>query len=412
MDAIERKTYRRHRAAALFEGSYSSIIWSTPEIARKGLGADHLMVTLIVMAPAVAQSLALFVAGRIAATHPRRLIRTFGFIGRLPIVLLFFLPADPWIFLTIVTWQALAYVPIISAWNGVLRSNYTESTRGRLFGGASRFQSVAGAITVIGSGFWAHHDPQAFRVFLPIAAGLGIISCLIFSGVPLRERSRAAPPAVRLGSPRALLRTLVVDRNFFRYELGFFCYGLGFMALGTALPFITVDHLDLDWNVLLGAKAIPSLIGVALAPFFGRVMDRIGAPRLGAYAFAGLIVYGGLLALAVGPVTYCLVTVVFGIAMTGVLILWNMGPVAFAKEGEAMRYMSVHVALVGLRGIIGHPIGGWIAAKAGDPRWVIVFSTILWILGSVVMWRLSQKMRREAAEAAKAAEASPEPESP
>ena len=40
LDAIERKTYRRHRAAALFEGSYSQIIWSTPEIARKGLGAD------------------------------------------------------------------------------------------------------------------------------------------------------------------------------------------------------------------------------------------------------------------------------------------------------------------------------------------------------------------------------------
>ena len=170
---------------------------------------------------------------------------------------------------------------------------------------------------------------------------------------------------------------------------------MGFMALGTAKPFITVDVLDLSWVVLLGAKAIPSIAGIALAPFYGRVMDRIGPPRLGAIAFGGLVFYGIALAFARGPVTYCLAEGVFGIVMTGVLILWNMGPVAFAKEGLAMQYMSVHVALVGLRGILGHPIGGWIAHSAGDPRIVIIFSSACWITGSVVMWRLGRAMREK-----------------
>ena len=81
--------------------------------------------------------------------------------------------------------------------------------------------------------------------------------------------------------------------------------------------------------------------------------------------------------------------------MTGVMILWNMGPVAFAREGEAMYYMAVHVFLVGIRGLIGHPIGGWIAYAAPDPRWVILFSGLAWVAGSLVMRQLGRRMRED-----------------
>ncbi len=393
MDRIEQDTYRLHRRAALFEGAYAAILWSAPEIARKALGAGHLLITLIVMAPAVALSFSLFAAGRVSATHPRRLLRTSALVGRLPILLLLIWTNNPWFLLAIVTIQAFAFIFIISSWNGVLRTNYTDANRGRLFGRASRFQSISGAVVVLASGLWAQQNPEAFRYFLPIAAVFGIVACFVFSRVPLREQSQAAPPAVRLSSARRLIGVLKNDRRFLQYEVGFFFYGMGFMALGTAKPFITVDVLELDWLVLLGAKAIPSLAGIALAPFYGRVMDRIGAPRLGAIAFGGLVLYGIALALATGPVSYCVAEAVFGVVMTGVLIIWNMGPVAFAKPGEAMQYMSLHVALVGLRGILGHPIGGWIAHSAGDPRYVIIFSSIMWITGSVVMWRLGVRMR-------------------
>ncbi len=392
MDSIERTTHRIHTRAAFFEGAFAALMWSVAEIARKGLGADHLLITLLVMAPAVAMSLAIFVAGRIASTHPRRLIRRAAIVGRLPLLLLLVWGDDPWFLLVLVTIQALAAVLIVSSWNGVLRSNYSDANRGRLFGRASRWQMLAGAIAVIGSGLWAQQNSEAYRIFLPIAALLGVWSCVIFSRVPRREGKIASPPAVRLSSARTLFRVLVHDRRFLQYEIGFFFYGIGFMALGTAKPFITVDELGLDWGVLLGAKAIPALAGIALAPTFGRWMDQIGPARLGSIAFAGLVLYGIALALAVGPITYCLAEGVFGTAMTGVLILWNMGPVAFAREGEAMHYMSVHVALVGFRGLIGHPIGGLISKYASDPRWVILFSVIAWIAGSLVMRRLGRKM--------------------
>lgn len=404
LDRIERDTYRLHTRAAFFEGAFMAVIWSVGEIARKGVGADHLMITLITMAPAVSQCLALFIAGRVASTHPRRAIRGAALVGRLPILLLLIWGDDPILLLVLVTVQALAMVPIVSAWNGVLRSNYTEANRGRLFGRASRYQSVAGALAVIGSGIWAQQDSSAFRYFLPIAALLGVWACVLFSTVPRREGRIAAPPAVRLGSVRTLLAVLVRDRRFRQYEMGFMCYGMGFMALMTAKPFITVDVLELDWMILLGAKAIPSLMGIALAPRFGKAMDRIGPARLGALSIGCLVLYGGALSLAVGPVTFCLAEVIFGTAMTGVMILWNMGPIAFAKEGEAMHYMSVHVALVGVRGLFAHPIGGLISKYASDPRWVILFSCALWICGSLIMRHLGRLQEEDRAAAASQSE--------
>ena len=196
MDRIEQETYRRHRTAALFEGAFGAVIWSTPDIARKALGADHLLITLITMAPAVAQTVAIFVAGRLANSHPRRTIRNAALIGRAPVLVLLFWADDPWLFLAIVAIQALAFVAIISSWNGVLRSNYSSALRGQLFGKASRYQNLSAAIAIVGSGIWAQSQDDAYAYFLPVAAVLGIIGCRIFSGVELREQARTAAPAV------------------------------------------------------------------------------------------------------------------------------------------------------------------------------------------------------------------------
>jgi len=392
VDAIERDTYRLHTRAAFLEGAFGAVVASVADVARKGLGADTLIITLITMAPAVTQCFALFVTGRIAAAHPRRLIRWAGILGRLPLLILLLRWDDPWLLLILVSVQALSMVPIISAWNGILRSNYSAENRGRIFGRATRYQSLAGAIAIIASGIWAERDPDAFRYLYPLAGVIGVGACLLFASVPRREGRIAAPSGVRLTSTGSLLGVLRRDANFRQYQVGFFLYGMGFMALATAKPFITVDELELDWAVLLGARAIPSLAGIAFSPYFGRLMDRIGQARLGTISFGGLVLYGIALSLAHDAVTFCIAEVFFGIAMTGVTILWNLGPIAFAKEGEGMQYMAIHVALVGVRGLLGHPVGGLITEYARDPRWVILFCGAVWLAAALVMRRLAKCM--------------------
>ena len=57
--------------------------------------------------------------------------------------------------------------------------------------------------------------------------------------------------------------------------------------------------------------------------------------------------------------------------------------------------MAVHVALVCVRGLIGHPIGGYVAESTGDPRYVFAFSLVLWIIAAAVMFSLGKGTARQ-----------------
>jgi len=46
MPEIEKSTYNFHLRAVMFEGVFGGLLWSAPEIARKALGVDNLLLTL------------------------------------------------------------------------------------------------------------------------------------------------------------------------------------------------------------------------------------------------------------------------------------------------------------------------------------------------------------------------------
>lgn len=413
MPKIEESTYRFHLRAVMFEGVFSGLLWSAPEIARKALGVDNLLLTLIVMAPAVAQGAVLFFGGWISRTGPRRLLRRAATVGRLPLslTLLLLVPMIanwvqteegmkwiPWFFLILVTVQALASVPITSAINGVIRSNYRDENRGYLFGKVQRWGAlISGAGSVI-AGFWMHYQNEAFPILYAIAGLTGWLSCMIFSKVPLRDREAAAPDAPDIHNARALWKILVRDRRFFIYEIGFILYGTAFMALITAKPMWTVDKewLALDWRFLLGAKGLSSVMMFILTPYFGKKLDRIGPGWLAGFSYSGLALYAVLLGFSSSPLSFLIAEMVFGCSMAGVILAWNVGPISFASADQGRQYMAVHVALVAVRGLIGHPIGGAMADVTGDPRSVFVFSFVLWLASAAVMFSLGRgPARRE-----------------
>ncbi len=190
-----------------------------------------------------------------------------------------------------------------------------------------------------------------------------------------------------------LKETLVKDRGFARYELGFMLYGLGFMAVITAKPIFATDALQLSNTVMLGARALFCAVIILTTAFMGRFMDRVGPARLACFSYAVLASYMLLLTLCQGPITYILSEIVFAAAMSGVLIAWNMGPVTFAPDGDAMRYMGIHVAFVGVRACVGHPIGG-ILVEWG-PRYVFLLGAVLLVAATLVMGLLASDLKNK-----------------
>ena len=77
----------------------------------------------------------------------------------------------------------------------------------------------------------------------------------------------------------------------------------------------------------------------------------------------------------------------FGVGWAGVNIAWSLGPINYAPAGVGARYMGVHVALVGIRALIGHPLGAWVASRTGSSRPTFAMAACFFAAATVLMMR-------------------------
>lgn len=389
LEPIERRTYRLHIRAVLFDGVFNAVVASASDVAVKNLGIGAWEVVLITMAPSVTQLISLFMARIIETGDRRSLFYYAAVLGRLPLALLLF-TADPRVFIALLVLQAFSAVPIIYAVNSLFRINYRDEVRGALYSRAARWGHVSWGCVLVGFGYWLEHDPGALHVMYPLAAVAGVVACYFFSRMPVPPGETPSVGAARI-DPLFAYRILKRDRLFLVYEIGFFVYGLAFMVGITAKPLFAVHDLELSNQELLWARALFSAVIVSTTPWMGRLMDRFNPAGLSALCCVALALQALVLACAHGSVAYFAAEAIFGFGMAGILVTWNIGPVNFATAGDAMRYMGVHVALVGVRGLIGHPAGGLIADHL--PRAAFPVSSVLFSCAVVIMLWLRPRLR-------------------
>jgi hypothetical protein len=79
--------------------------------------------------------------------------------------------------------------------------------------------------------------------------------------------------------------------------------------------------------------------------------------------------------------------------MSGVHFVWNLGALAFAPPGRALAYTSTHAAMVGVRALIGFPLG-YLMMRAFDDTLMPVFGTAaaLLMVATVIVLRLDRRM--------------------
>jgi hypothetical protein len=73
--------------------------------------------------------------------------------------------------------------------------------------------------------------------------------------------------------------------------------------------------------------------------------------------------------------------------------VWNLGALAFARQGNALGYTSTHAAMVGLRALIGFPLG-YVLMKVFEDTLLPVFATAsgLLLIATFVVMRLDRRM--------------------
>jgi len=390
---LEKQTAMLLLWGAVFNGVVQSLGQTQDIIARKALHAQDWQLMLMTMIWPISNFFSIW-WGRIFenSCHKSRLIFMAGVIGRLTLV------AAIWIvtmnqYMVLLALLFSSNSLLIPAQNSIYQRNISSHRRARLYGYTISLGMLVSVIFTFGAGRLLDIREESFRWIL-VATGLcGFISSALYASIriqdPLTLKSCERPrfKDMALDPIRRTLSLLKTNKPFAAFERSFSIYGMGFIMMQPIIPIYMVDKLQLSYTSNFLAKGVLSQLGLLLlSPLIGKLHDRMHPFRFISASFALLMVFPLLFissSLWVGsPIAVVIVFVaylIFGIAMTGVNIAWNMSSIFFAGKEDASMYQSVHVTMTGIRGLIA-PVLGFTLLK------VFNISAVFFVAAGFLAW--------------------------
>ena len=385
-------TFHYHLRIAAFEGFIIGLFLLNEFVARKTLKVSDLEITLMMMLPMVSFMLPLF-----WKPHYRRgrVFLWIGIPGRTALFLLL-LCKDSYCFIPTIILASLTANLLIPVQNDIIKINYGD-LKGYYFGRATTVSALTAISTMVTAGWLLQWDESLYRLLYPAAGLVGIVSFLNWSRIRKRSVESRRPPPDRRESEWTfsdVLKTLREHHEFRDFQINFFIYGTGFMMLALALPLYLVDRMQIQYTQASIARGlIFYAILVFFAPLAGIWYDRLGPYRLTCIGYSILALFS-LAVLQASSFTGIYVSfALFGVAMTCINTVWNLGPVQIAPAGRERFYMSFHMALVGLRACFAFPIGILIKTFISfEALFLLVF--LLEVLAAIRMFLLHRNTSR------------------
>ena len=395
-----RYTQRVWLRSSVLEGVVVGVFLLNEYVAKKTLGAGDALITALVIGPTAALLFSAWWSGLLDRREKSSTFLVFGLLGRLSLLLVA-LAGSAGSFTAVIAAATFLYGALVPASNALLQRNFTPRERGRVLGLGITLQALTVIAVSLAVGRLYDRIPGSYRVVYPVAAVCGFFSCLSLARVRFRAHPGEPPEkalfsagfgaavAAALRRPFAgALLLLREDRGFRRYELAFMSYGLAWMMLQPTIPVFLVERLQVAYADVATARGLIYFTMVAaLSPLLGRLLDRFGPLALSRLAFLILTPFPLLLAGAEGVRMVYLAFLVFGCGMAAVNLGWTTGPIHFAGRRDSAGYMGAHVALVGIRALVGGPFGIWLYRASGSPAATFGLASALFLCGALLMSR-------------------------
>jgi len=374
LNPFVRQTVYLLMIAAVFNGAVQSLGQTQDIIARKALRAMDWQLMLMTMIWPISNFLSIW-WGRLfeQSKHKSRFFILGGVVGRLTLI------SAIWIttmneFLVVMGLLYSANSMLIPAQNSIYQKNIRPQRRSAVYGYTISIGMAVSVVLTFIAGRVLDTNESSFRTILVITGIAGFISSMLLSRIKIQEPV-VDPPIVRkkLKFSEALVdpikRSVALmkeNRPFASFERSFSIYGMGFIMMQPIIPIYMVDKLQLSYTNNFLAKGILSQLGLLfLAPLFGRIHDKMHPFRYIGFSFALLMLFPLLFVLSslwagesvIAVIIVFVAYTIFGLAMTGVNMAWNMSSIFFAGKEDAAMYQSVHVTLTGIRGLLAPALG-------------------------------------------------------
>jgi MFS family permease len=405
----ERSTFLLLLLGAVCIGFVQSAFQIQDIVAKKALNALDWQVTILVMLWPLSNLFSIW-WGKILE-HSDSLSKYFlllAFLGRLPIILMIFVSSYyPYLGLMILMFSFNALMS--PAQNTIFQTTFSRKNRGTAFGYMSSLAVLTALLVSYFTGRILDVNESYFQYYFVIVAIFGALGAFFLSRIKIRKNSRkekAFPTRKELvsGPVKRALELLKNNHEFAYFERSYFVYGIGFMVLLPAIPKYLVDYLQMDYTQTFFAKGVLSQLGILLlAPLAGKIFSKKSPMQFNGFTFGLLSLYPAVLLISsfflnfdfVNYLVY-LAFVIFGIAMSGIFISWNISSIYFAADEDVAMYQSIHVTLTGLRGLFA-PFLGYAILEIVGIQAVFITSMLLFLLSSYLNFRQYNKKQKKVA---------------
>jgi len=373
----------------------------------------NVAVAVVAGAPAFANVASLVFANLAHGRHKTRWVATLMGICAGAALMIALAPVSAAGLIWMVLWMTaarLSWAGVITLRAAIWRANFPRRVRATIAGRIAVTYSLLIAATSAGIGVAMEFHDQAWRLMYPVTALLGLIAAWRYRRFTVRghgrllrqERDAGGSGRIRLADAIAVLAR---DRWYRRYMATMFLFGSGNLMVIALLVVILNEQLGVSRLVqVLVTTTVPLLALAALTPVWARRLDRVHIldyRAVHSWTFVSAMalflpgaILGQLWLFAAG-------SVVLGAAFAGGRLGWNLGHNDFASDAHSTLYMSIHVTLTGVRGLIAPLIGvglyQWLEGTApGRGRFVLLFPFALTLAGALTFVALARLRRREA----------------
>jgi MFS family permease len=233
------------------------------------------------------------------------------------------------------------------------RSNYPESSRGRLFSITGIARAAGGMAFGFLGGWLLEQDLQNYRWLLAAFAVSALLSGVLTHQLPATPWT---PPAEASGSLWTSLRWIKLDRDFRTLLISWMIMGVGNLIAAA----LFVEYLaNPRHGINLPEKSIAWIVGVVPVIFrllfsypWGWVYDRVNFFTV--RAVLNLFFAAAVFCFFVGEGVWAWTSgmALFGIANAGGNVTWSLWVTKLAPPHAVAEYMSVHTFFTGLRGLV------------------------------------------------------------
>jgi hypothetical protein len=193
-------------------------------------------------------------------------------------------------------------------------------------------------------------------------------------------------------SPALFMSILREDRPFRQYMLCMMVFGSGNLMVTAVLILVLTQNLGVGgFAQVLITSSLPALLTPLTTPFWGRLLSMrhvVAFRTANSRMFVGaMFLYLAGAVLGFVPLLW-VGAVLQGSGVAGGSLGWALGHNDFAPEDKAADYLSLHITLTGLRGLVAPLLGVGLyglleRTTPGAGVWALALPCLLTTSGSI-----------------------------